>query len=327
MAVGRRQRRVEAGGPDRDALVVPSYAKINLGLEVLGLRQDGYHELRTIFQTVALKDDIVLCRKRSPGITVECSHPEVPADDRNLAFQAARELARRANIKGGLRIQIEKRIPVAGGMGGGSSNAAAVLLGLDRLWALGLGPSGLHPIARRLGADVPYFLVGGTALGLARGEEVFPLLRQIRAQVVVVDPKRPVSTAAVFRRIDARLTPRENSNTIFRFVSRDLEGDRPFSVLSNDLEQVALEEAPDLAAKVKRIRQVLAREGAMLASLSGSGSTYFGLFDDPLRARRAREALAAEGFDARTTRTLSHGQYRTAWSRWASPGRARVRTR
>lgn len=327
MAVARSRRGVEAGRKGPDALVVPSFAKINLGLEVLGLRQDGHHELRTIFQTVALKDDIVLRRKRSPGITIECNHPEVPTDQRNLAYQAARELARRAHIKGGLAIQIEKRIPVAGGMGGGSSNAAAVLLGLDRLWALGLGPSGLHPIARRLGADVPYFLVGGTALGLARGEEVFPLLRQIRAQVVIVDPKRPVSTAAVFRRMDARLTPRENSNTIFRFVSRDLEGDRAFSVLSNDLEEAALEEAPDLAAKVKRIRQVLAREGAMLASLSGSGSTYFGLFDDPLRARRAREALAAEGFDARTTRTLSHGQYRTAWSRWASPGRARVRTR
>jgi len=309
------------------SLRVPSFAKINLGLEVLGLRQDGYHELRTIFQTVNLKDDIVLRRKRSSGITVECDHPDVPTDERNLAFKAAWELARRADIKGGLAIQIEKRIPVAGGMGGGSSNAAAVLLGLDRMWGLGLGPAGLHPIARSLGADVPYFLVGGTALGLARGDEVFPLWRQIAAQVVIVDPQRPVSTAAVFRRIDARLTPRENSNTIFRFVSRDLEGGWAFSVLSNDLEEAALEEAPDLAAKVKRIRRVLAREGAMLASLSGSGSTYFGLFDDPIRARRAREGLAAEGFDARTARTLSHGQYRTAWSRWASPGRARVRTR
>jgi len=326
VAVRRHARGTQAGGGG-NALVVPSFAKINLGLEVLGLRQDGYHELRTIFQTVDLKDDIVLRRKRSPGITVECNHPEVPQDDSNLAAKAARELARRAGVKGGLAIRIEKRIPVAGGMGGGSSNAAAVLLGLDRLWALGLGPSGLHSIARGLGADVPYFLVGGTALGLARGEEVYPLLRQIRAQVVIVDPKRPVSTAAVFRRIDARLTPRENSNTIFRFVSRDLEGGPGFSGLSNDLEAAALEEAPDLAAKVRRIRQVLAREGAMLASLSGSGSTYFGLFDDPSRARRAREALAAEGFDARTTRTLSHGQYRTAWSRGASPGRARVRTR
>jgi 4-diphosphocytidyl-2-C-methyl-D-erythritol kinase len=309
------------------SLRVPSYAKINLGLEVLGLRQDGYHELRTIFQTVSLKDDIVLRRKRSPGISVECDHPAVPTDQSNLAFRAAWELARRADVKGGLTIQIEKRIPVAGGMGGGSSNAAAVLLGLDRMWGLGLGPAGLHPIARGLGADVPFFLVGGTALGLARGEEVFPLWHQVAAQVVLVDPRRPLSTAAVFRRIDARLTPRENSNTIFRFVSRDLEGARAFSVLSNDLEEAALEEAPDLAAKVKRIRRVLAREGAMLASLSGSGSIYFGLFDDPVRARRAREGLAAEGFEATTTRTLSLGQYRTAWSRWASPGRARVRTR
>ena len=202
MAVARSRRGVEAGRKGPDTLVVPSFVKINLGLEVLGLRQDGHHELRTIFQTVALKDDIVLRRKRSPGITIECNHPEVPTDQRNLAYQAARELARRAHIKGGLAIQIEKRIPVAGGMGGGSSNAAAVLLGLDRLWALGLGPAGLHPIARRLGADVPYFLVGGTALGLARGEEVFPLLHQIRAQVVIVIQAAGVD-GAVFRRMDA----------------------------------------------------------------------------------------------------------------------------
>ncbi len=326
MAVAARRRRAQASR-GQGALVVASFAKINLGLEVLGLRQDGYHELRTIFQTVGLKDDIVLRGKPGPGISVECSHPGVPRDDRNLAVKAAQELARRAGVKAGLAIRIEKRIPVAGGMGGGSSNAAAVLLGLDRLWGLGLGPSGLHPIARHLGADVPYFLVGGTALGLARGDEVYPLLRQIRAQVVLVDPQRPVSTAAVFRRLDARLTPRENSNTIFRFVSRDLGGGLGFSGLSNDLEAAALEEAPDLAAKVVRIRQVLAREGAMLASLSGSGSTYFGLFDDRSRALRACRALVADGFDARTTRTLSHGQYRTAWSRGTSPGRARVRTR
>jgi 4-diphosphocytidyl-2-C-methyl-D-erythritol kinase len=190
-----------------------------------------------------------------------------------------------------------------------------VLLGLDRLWGLGLGPSELHPLARRLGADVPFFLVGGTALGIARGEEVFPLYRQIAAHVVIVDPGRPVSTAAVFDRYDASLTPRENSYTIFRFVSRDLEGARALRILSNDLERAALEEAPDLASDARRIRGLLVREGAALVSLSGSGSSWFGLFDDPARARGARATLAAAGFRAIRSRTLSLEQFRRTWAR------------
>ena len=252
----------------RRALRVPAFAKVNLGLEVLGLREDGYHELRTLFQTIDLKDDL-LVTPRPRGVTVRADHPDVPADAQNLAGRAALELQRFANVSEGVEIAITKRIPVAGGLGGGSSDAAATLLALDRLWGLGLGPSGLLLLARRLGADVPFFLVGGTALGLARGDEIYPLWRQVKGHVVIVDPRRPVSTAAVFRRLDAGLTPRENSNTIYRFVSRDLEGKRDFSPLSNDLEKAALEEAPDLEDQVRRIRGILVGGGARLASLSG----------------------------------------------------------
>jgi 4-diphosphocytidyl-2-C-methyl-D-erythritol kinase len=294
-------------------LALKSYAKVNLGLEVLGVRQDGYHELRTIFQTIGLHDDIVLAAKPS-GITVRCDHPRVPLDETNLAVRAARDLQRFARRKDGLAITITKRIPVAGGLGGGSSNAAAVLLGLDRMWKLGLGPAGLHPLAVRLGADVPYFLVGGTALGLARGDEIYPLHAQVQGHVVVVDPERPVSTAAVFKRVDARLTPRENSYTIFRFVSRHLEGGVALGILQNDLEPAALEEAPELAEKVGRIRSVLLQCGAQLAALSGSGSGYFGVFDHPERARKARATLAADGFRAFRCRTVSLARYRTIWS-------------
>jgi 4-diphosphocytidyl-2-C-methyl-D-erythritol kinase len=293
--------------------VVPSYAKVNLGLEVLGVRQDGFHELRTIFQTIELHDDIAL-RPRTSGVVVRCDHPDVPSDATNLAARAALELRRHAGLERGLEIRITKRIPVGGGLGGGSSNAAAVLLALDRVWGLGLGAAGLHPVARRLGADVPFFLLGGTALGLARGDEVYPLRHQLAAQVVIADPGRPVSTAAVFRRLDARLTPRENSTTIFRFISRDLE-ERALPILSNELEQAALEEAPDLAEKVGRIRGVLVREGALLATLSGSGSSYFGVFDDARRARRAQAALASAGFRVFRGRTLSLDRYRRAWAR------------
>jgi 4-diphosphocytidyl-2-C-methyl-D-erythritol kinase len=303
-------------------LEVRAYAKVNLGLEVLGTRQDGYHELRTIFQTIALHDDILLTLQPDE-VTLRCDHPGVPTGEGNLAVRAAIELRRYAGVAGGVEIRLVKRIPVAGGLGGGSSDAAAVLMGLDRMWRLGLGPPGLHPLARRLGADVPFFLIGGTALGLARGDEVYPLHRQVKADVVVVDPERPLSTADVFKRLDASLTPRENTNKIFRFISSDL-GDvgSAFAILSNDLERPALEEAPDLAARVALIRGILVGEGALMASLSGSGASLFGLFDDARRARRAQVRLVARGFKALRSRTLSLDRYRRMWDSPAS-GRAR----
>jgi 4-diphosphocytidyl-2-C-methyl-D-erythritol kinase len=293
-------------------LRIRSHAKVNLGLEVLGLREDGYHELRTLFQTIDLHDDVIL-RSRPQGVSVVCDHPAVPRDRSNLAVRAAEDLQRHAGIGAGVEIHLEKRIPVGGGLGGGSSNAAAVLLGLDRMWDLGLGPSGLHPLARRLGADVPYFLLGGTALGLGRGDEVYPLRRQLRAWVVLVDPGLPVSTARVFARVDASLTPRENSTSIFHFVSRELEGVGGYRFLVNDLEEAAMEEMPALRGRVERIRGVLRGEGARVAALSGSGSSFFGLFGGVGPARRAARALGRQGFPLHVVRTLTLDQYRKAW--------------
>ena len=300
------------------ALKLRAYAKVNLGLEVLGLRDDGYHELRTLFQTIDLHDDVVL-RPRPRGVSIRCDHPLVPQDATNLAARAAEALRAYGRVSAGVEIEIRKRIPVGGGLGGGSSDAAAVLLGLDRAWKLGLGPAGLHRLARRLGADVPFFLLGGTALGLSRGDEVYPLRQQVRAHVVVVDPGIHVSTARVFARVDAGLTPRLNSNSIFYFVSRELEGPGSFPGLANDLEKAALEEAPALREQAGRIRAVLLREGARLAALSGSGASYFGLFEGARPAERARRVLAGEGFQAVVARTLTLDQYRVAW------GRARAR--
>jgi len=309
----RRARTARPAG----ALLVRSYAKVNLGLEVLGVREDGYHELRTLFQTIDLHDDLVL-QPLGPGggVTVSCDHPQVPSDATNLAARAASDLQRYAGRADGVAIEIRKRIPVGGGLGGGSSNAAAVLLALDRLWKLGLGPAGLHRLAVRLGADVPYFLVGGTALGIARGDEVYALLEQIEARLVVVDAGIHVSTKAVFARVDAGLTHREKSNSIFNFVSRGAEGEGAYRLLSNDLEPAALEEAPDLREKAARIRGVLVRCGARLAALSGSGASYFGLFDAARPAVRAQRSLEAAGFRAHVARTLTVDQYRAAWDRY-----------
>jgi 4-diphosphocytidyl-2-C-methyl-D-erythritol kinase len=294
---------------------VRAFAKVNLGLEVLGVREDGYHELRTLFQSVDLHDDLVFeATPRSPAIEVACDHPLVPRGATNLVHRAAKALQDYGRVQTGVRIAIKKRIPVGGGLGGGSSNAAAALLVLDRMWRLRLGTDGLHPFAVRLGADVPFFLLGGTALGTARGDEVYPLHRQIRGYVVIADPGGPVSTAAVFRRIDASLTHRENSNIIFRFVSRDLGGGKAWPLLTNDLERAAFEEAPSLEEKAGRIRGLLVQEGALLAALSGSGSSYFGFFDDPGSARRAAAALRKDGFGVFVARTVTLAQYRKAWS-------------
>ena len=318
--VGAMNRRAAVGGRGAPGLRVRSHAKVNLGLEVLGARQDGYHELRTIFQTLELHDDVALT-PAADAVTAACDHPGVPADERNLAVRAAELLRQYAGVRQGVHIAITKRIPVAGGMGGGSSNAAAVLMALDRLWGLGLGRDGLHPLARRLGADVPFFLLGGTALGLARGDEVYPLFRQVEAEVVVADPGLPLSTAAVFARCDASLTPRENGPTIFRFITSHLErrGDA-FRALGNDLEAPALEEAPELGSQVERIRAILVREGALLTSLSGSGSSYFGLFRQARQARRAHAALRDAGVGAVRSRTLTLDRYRNFWSRTLGPG-------
>jgi len=313
-------------------ITVPAHAKLNLGLEVLGVRQDGYHELRTLFQTIELHDDITLQPVRGPD-RLSCDHPDVPQDGTNLALRAVAALRQHAGPPGGVAIAIRKRIPVAGGLGGGSSDAAAVLLALDRLWGLGLGVAGLLPLARRLGADVPFFLVGGTALGLARGDEIYPTRRQVRSALVVVDPGLPVSTARVFARVDAGLTPRENSHSIARFILLDLQGKGSvFSPLVNELERYALEEVPELERRIARIRGILDREAARFCSLSGSGSAYFGLFGDARRAQSARRALLAEGFRAFASRTLSLEQYRGRWARAlaacdSGPGRTPWRSR
>jgi 4-diphosphocytidyl-2-C-methyl-D-erythritol kinase len=298
----------------RRTLRLPAFAKVNLALEVLGPREDGYHELRTLFQSVALADEIVLRLRPGPA-AVRCDDPRVPTGPDNLALRAALDLARFAKREPAVEIRIGKRIPVAGGLGGGSSDAAAVLLGLDALWRLGLGRQGLQPLARRLGADVPYFLFGGTALGLGRGDEVYPLERQLYAQIVIVDPGVPLATRAVFARHARKLTPRENSTNIHRFISSKDGGAASVRGLVNELEMAALEEAPELAARLRRIRETLREGGAGHVALSGSGSSYFGVFERAAGAEAARRRLTAAGFSAWRGRTLRAPQYRAAWSR------------
>ncbi len=266
-----------------------SFAKINLGLEVVGRRPDGYHELRTIFATVSLHDTIDLTPTRN-RISVRSEHPAVPGDETNLAHRAAALMQRIAGGGAGVDIVIHKRIAVGGGLGGGSSNAAAVLRALDLMWNLGLGLEGLMEPARTLGADVPYFLFGGPALGRGRGDEIHPLDLRLDHKVLLVPGPGGVSTAQVFRRFAEDGGPSRAASRIDSFLS----GSRSLAALRNHLERAAVEESPALATLARRIRRAGRSAGARQAAMSGSGSSFFLLFNDSTsRAEAARELREA----------------------------------
>jgi 4-diphosphocytidyl-2-C-methyl-D-erythritol kinase len=277
-----------------------SFAKINLGLEVVGRLPTGYHQLRTLFATLSLHD-IVEISEIPAGLRVVSDHPDVPDDETNLARRAAvvmRGLAGRKRT--GVSINVRKRIPVGGGLGGGSSNAATVLRALDLMWGLGLGRDGLLDAAKALGADVPYFLNGGLALGLGRGDEVFPLDIRPRGTVLLVPGHAVTSTADVFRRfaIDGAASKAPSRiDALVRRIGRGAfsGGIRPFRTLRNDLEGAARAESPRLAALGQGVRRVARATGATLAGMSGSGSSFFLLFEEKARERKAAVALRALG--------------------------------
>jgi 4-diphosphocytidyl-2-C-methyl-D-erythritol kinase len=274
-------------------------AKVNLGLEVVRRRADGYHELRTIFQEISLADDIRIRVGATRGpITVRCDEPSLPADERNLAFRAA--LAVRGAAAGradrAIHIDIRKRIPAGGGLGGGSSDAAAVLAGLDRLLALGLGRPRLETLARAIGADVPFFLTGATALGTERGDRIRPLRLDIPRHLVLVPGGGGVATAAVFRgfrKTRRRISPIRR--LLAAAPSRRLDA---LSRLVNDLEPAATSVSPRLAETRDAVRAAAARGSAVLASMSGSGSAFFVVARDRASAGRIARDIRARGFAA-----------------------------
>ena len=262
-------------------------AKINLGLAVLGPREDGYHELRTIFQTVSLCDRVVLRRARS-GVSVNCpALPDLGAD--NLAHRAARLFIERTGAVGGVRIDLEKRIPAGGGLGGGSSDAAAVLLGCCRLFNRAPGAGELRTWAAELGSDVPFFLDGGSALGSGRGEILDPLTPFAGAVVGLIHiPGCGLSTAEVFRQLrPAALTGSTRKLTILLACWQEGDLRRLASGLFNDLEPPAFALAPGLADA----KEALYAAGAYGALLCGSGSSVFGLFGSDGEAELARRRL------------------------------------
>lgn len=293
------------------AVRVRAYAKINLLLRVGPRQPNGYHGLETVFQALRLHDTLV-CAPTRGAFGLACDDPAVPADERNLVWKAARALWRALGRPGEparCAVTIGKRIQLQAGLGGGSADAAAAIVALHRVWTGRLSSSELAAVAAGVGADVPYFLVGGTALGLGRGDDVYPLPDAASRWIVLACPPFGVATAEAYGWLDqdrgggidlaGRRAP-----VLAAWAGREL-------AVANDLEAPVVRRHPAIAALV----DVLAGAGAEAAAMSGSGSTVFGVFGTERRARLAAHAAAASGAQAIVTRTAPR-----AWCRRALAG-------
>jgi 4-diphosphocytidyl-2-C-methyl-D-erythritol kinase len=285
---------------------VRALAKINLDLRVLGKRSDGFHELRTVFQTVSLSDtlDIAFTKARRTEISLI---DELRIED-NLVIRAARLLMETMRITGRVEMRLTKRIPMGAGLGGGSSDAAAVLLALPALAGRNLDLPKLSALGQQLGSDIPFFLLGGTAVGIGRGTELFPLPDSPFREGLIVAPGVHVNTAQAYRDLSPRLTTELQQNKIFSFqaVTWDTAS---LSSARNDFEGVVFEQHPKLA----RLKKRLERAGATAALMSGSGSALFGLFSDCNGINRATELLG----DTQTfpISLVGRARYRAGWRR------------
>ena len=288
------------------SVLVPAYAKVNLRLNILGLRSDGYHELRTIFQTISVHDTLSLEVGRNAHIELRIvGNPALAgeAGRDNLVYRALDELCRELRIKHGLRAVLTKRIPVGRGLGGGSSDAAATLIALLKLTGKRIEADRLVEIASRLGADVPFFLRGGRALGIGRGDEIYPLPDVARASILVVSPSDiAVPTRDAYRWLARRLTKRPDPTKLWRFCA--LCWSPQGGALSNDFEAAVFPRYTRLAA----IKRELLRQGAAEASLAGSGSAVFAVFRNPAMARRAARAFPKD--QVFVCSTVSRAEYR-----------------
>ncbi|MEW6455743.1 MAG: 4-(cytidine 5'-diphospho)-2-C-methyl-D-erythritol kinase [Acidobacteriota bacterium] len=272
-----------------------AFAKINLGLEVLGMRKDGYHEIKTIFQSVNLWDSIYI-EEIEKGIYLAGNSQKIPWDRSNLIFKACEIFLDTFRIKKGVRIYIKKRIPPGKGLGGGSSNAASVLVGLKKMWGIPGDNSILLPISKSLGADVPYFLCGGTALGTGTGASITPLEDIKNLWAFLIFPDICLSTSFVYSNL--LLTFQTKESNINRFLrNKDL------SSLENDLEKVSLEIHPDL----KYIKKFLKEEGAKLVLMSGSGSSIFGIFKEYSEAKKTAKKI--ENMDFKIAKFIERKYY------------------
>ncbi len=319
-------------------IALRSFAKINLGLYIGPLRGDGFHELRTVYQTIELHDGVSVCVVRGGGVEIQCADERVPKDSTNTCYRIAERTMAALGAQGRVIVEIEKRLPVQGGVGGASGNAVATLLGIEKGLKKQLPAAERMKIAADVGSDLPLFLVGGTVLGLERGEAVYPLPDLPAMDCVVAFPEIGVSTPRAFAdwdlRVAPKLTPGDPSarmNEFGRTISAWLSGStgfnrsRPVSGapargggrvgnpllslvqagIANDFEEVVFPQHPEL----HEVKSALEQAGAKYASLSGSGAAVYGLFGSRASAAKAVLALKKRGIKALATKTLTRKQY------------------
>jgi len=282
-------------------LTIAAPAKLNLTLDVLGRREDGYHEMNMVMQSVSLADELTLTVEPGEGVALSTNLGFLPLDGRNLAAAAALRLREATGADWGrLTIELTKRVPVCAGLAGGSSDAAAVLRGLNQLCGLGLRPEELAEIGERVGSDVPYCVLGGTALARGRGEVITPLPALPACWAVLAKPGFPVPTPELFARLDEKRTRchPDTAGVLKALEEKDLPGvaRRMFNIFEEVL-------PPRRRSRVEELKGELLRCGALGASMSGTGPTVFGLFAGEAEARAAEEALKGlcrEVFLART---------------------------
>ncbi len=280
-------------------LVLRTSAKVNLALEVLGKRGDGYHEIATVLQAVDLFDRLKV--EAADTLSLHTDDPDLPTDDGNLVMRAARLLQRAAGIEAGARMQLSKRIPVAAGLGGGSSDAAAALCGLSRLWGLRWAKTRLQELAAELGMDVPFFLGPGRAVARGRGEQLAALPGGGGYALVLVNPRVPLSTREVYGRVPAgwRAQPAATERMIDALRTRNVE--KVAAALTNNLETVVEPVLPVIG----RVKAALLAAGALGAIMSGSGPTVFGVARSLDHARQIRSRVSRGGWACWAVRTNS----------------------
>src|SRR3984957_15486668 len=297
-----------------------SFAKINLGLRIGAARHDGFHELLTVYQTIGLQDLIKVSLERGPGIESSCADPRVPTDESNTCYRMVERARTFLRVRGRVVIEIEKWLPVQGGLGGASANAVTALLGFQKAANKSLPAEQQLQLAAEVGSDLPLFLIGGMVLGVGRGERVFPLQELPPTACVIVTPEGGVSTPEAFAAWDEKFGQEYSAWLYFPFsgapVSAVKKGSRAENPLLelvragivNDFERVVFPEHPELC----EAKHALQRAGADYASLSGSGSALYGLFTSADKAERAALRLRKKGWPSHATVTLTRDQY---WKR------------
>ncbi len=272
-----------------ETFTLPSFAKINLFLRILGKRDDGFHELSTVFQTVSLKDFLTFRPDRKLILT--CDDPKIPTNDKNLIIKAAKQLREKYKIRKGALIHLEKNIPSPGGLGGGSSNAAIALIGLARLWKIKLDLAELEQIGKTLGSDVAFFFHGGTAIGAERGDEIIKVNDLEENLLLIVAPNIAVSTAEAFARLNLSNLTNKPPKSILQICRSEANTvDLRHTALVNDFENVVFKIEPEIGLVKNRLLSF----GAEKALMSGSGASVFAVFNDNESRQKAFEKLKNE---------------------------------